>query len=440
MKSSGYAVYRIGNEEVSKQVVDGPFGSDLKVSEYVSKGVPLVRVSNCRTGQIQPDNELVYISAEKHSQIARSEVLPGDVLLTKAGSLGYSVVFPKELEKGNITSHLASIRPAVNVEPQYLSAFLTSRIGIQQIYRWGNKTTRPELNTDEVRAIKIVLPPLQRQKELAAITQSGQERRYAKLRKADELVTGMDIFVLERLGLVLEPLSSKLTFAVKRSDIKNSELYCRPTYPGYLYTIHALKNSKWYQGELENYVQVNPRTDNSGLQDSDIVSFVPMTAVGNKDNTVNYESRTYNEVKIGYTVFQRNDLLWAKITPCMQNGKSCIMSEMPTEIGFGSTEFHVLRNRSDKVYMPYIWTLLSNNIVLQAAQAVFTGSAGQQRVSDSFLKKFPLPLPDIALQKEIANSVFAMLERVYTLKREAEAEWAAAKTKFEQELLGGMDK
>ena len=159
--NSGYPVFRIGDPEISLNIVDGPFGSQLKVEDYQETGVPLVRVSNCRTGEILQDGELIYITEQKHAQLSRSEVLPGDVLLTKAGHiLGYAAVFPKELIKGNITSHLASIRPSPNVMPEFLAIYLSSSLGKSQIYRWGNKATRPELNTDEVRQIKFPLPPL----------------------------------------------------------------------------------------------------------------------------------------------------------------------------------------------------------------------------------------------------------------------------------------
>ena len=99
----------------------------------MEKGVALIRVSNCRTGEILIDDELVYISEEKHQQLIRSEVLPGDVLVTKAGHiLGYSAVFPESLQKGNITSHLAAIRPTKNVNSHFLSIFLTSSLGNRQ--------------------------------------------------------------------------------------------------------------------------------------------------------------------------------------------------------------------------------------------------------------------------------------------------------------------
>lgn len=144
---------------------------------------------------------------------------------------------------------------------------------------------------------------------------------------------------------------------------------------------------------MADYLDINPKTGCSALADETLVSFVPMPNVQEKNNAVEYELVPYSTVKKGFTVFQKGDLIWAKITPCMQNGKSCIVDEMPTEVGFGSTEFHVIRKRTEEVYMPFIWAVFSNENVLKAAQAVFSGSAGQQRVSSTFLGEFPAVIP-----------------------------------------------
>ncbi len=144
---------------------------------------------------------------------------------------------------------------------------------------------------------------------------------------------------------------------------------------------------------MTDYLEINPKTDCSGLTDESFVSFVPMPNVQEKNNIVKYDLVPYSTVKKGFTVFKKGDMLWAKITPCMQNGKSCIVDNMPTETGFGSTEFHVIRKRNDAVYMPFIWSIFSSDNVLKAAQAVFSGSAGQQRVSSSFIENFPAVIP-----------------------------------------------
>ena len=129
---------------------------------------------------------------------------------------------------------------------------------------------------------------------------------------------------------------------------------------------------------MKDYVDINPKTDCSRLTDETKVSFVPMPNVQEKNNLVTYDLVPYTKVKKGFTVFSKGDLIWAKITPCMQNGKSCVTNNMPTEIGFGSTEFHVIRQANKQVYMPFIWAIFSNENVLKAAQATFSGSAGQQ--------------------------------------------------------------
>jgi type I restriction enzyme S subunit len=194
-------------------------------------------------------------------------------------------------------------------------------------------------------------------------------------------------------------------FATKRGDLKESEIYCNPLYPFYVNLIEQYKASPLCRGIMKDYIQVNPQTDCSELDDSSIVSFVPMANVQEKNNRVEYDAVPYESVKKGFTVFRKGDLIWAKITPCIQNGKSCVVDDMPTEIGFGSTEFHVIRKRSDDIYMPYIWAIFSNDNVLKAAQATFSGSAGQQRVSASFLERFPALLPDFDTQVRMVRNL-----------------------------------
>lgn len=171
---------------------------------------------------------------------------------------------------------------------------------------------------------------------------------------------------------------------------------------------------------MKDYLEINPKTDCSILTDGSMVSFVPMTNVQEKNNVVTYDVVTYNKVKKGFTVFQKGDLIWAKITPCMQNGKSCIVDEMPTDIGFGSTEFHVIRKRNNDVYMPFLWAIFSNDNVLKAAQAVFSGSAGQQRVPAAFLENFPCVIPSYKKQLAMTSKLDHKLSEKKTKIKHAE--------------------
>ena len=196
-------------------------------------------------------------------------------------------------------------------------------------------------------------------------------------------------------------------------------VYCNP-HSDYLNLVFAqLKANEYYAGDLENFVEVNPATSRKDLYDDNDVSFVPMPNITEKTNEVIYEQREYAKVKTGFTIFQKGDLLWAKITPCMQNGKSFLADTMPTEIGFGSTEFHVLRKKNDKIYMPFLWVMLSDTHILEAAQGMFGGSAGQQRVPDTFLKKFPVVLPPFEIQKTLADNVFNALRQAKQLLKKS---------------------
>lgn len=181
---------------------------------------------------------------------------------------------------------------------------------------------------------------------------------------------------------------------------------------------------------MKDYLEINPKTDCSMLTDDTIVSFVPMPNVQEKTNVVIYDTVTYNRVKKGFTVFQKGDLIWAKITPCMQNGKSCIVDDMPTNIGFGSTEFHVVRKRNDDVYMPFVWSIFSNENVLKAAQAVFSGSAGQQRVSSTFIETFPAVIPDYDTQVALASA----LEQQLTEMKDKKIRATFLLDEFEQKI------
>ena len=257
------------------------------------------------------------------------------------------------------------------------------------------------------------------------------------LYQADRLLSECKDSVFSFLNLHFREYKPALYSVNKLEDIRELGIYCNP-HSDYLNDVFSkLRANNFFAGHLEDFVEINPKTSRAGLQDKSDVSFVPMTAVTEKTNQVVYELKTYSEVKTGFTIFKKNDLLWAKITPCMQNGKSFVASDMPTDIGFGSTEFHVLRVRNPKrVYMPYLWVIFSNEHILEAAQGMFGGSAGQQRVPDTFLKKFPIVLPPYEVQVELADQVLEGLKKAKEMRAKAEYDWQTTRKQFEKELLG----
>lgn len=152
---------------------------------------------------------------------------------------------------------------------------------------------------------------------------------------------------------------------------------------------------------LSDVAAVNPSTDMPHIDLTDVVSFLPMAAVGT-DGSVEFRSRPLAEVSSGYTTFAEGDVLLAKITPCFENGKAAFLRSIPTRIGFGSTEFHVIRP-SKRIDGRYLYRLLTADAFRAAGSANMTGSAGQKRVPAEFLKRFQISLPPLPEQRRIAT-------------------------------------
>ena len=168
---------------------------------------------------------------------------------------------------------------------------------------------------------------------------------------------------------------------------------------------------------LSDAVQVNPKIDRTALTDETEVSFVPMAAVGAASGHIDVSTvRPYAEVKKGYTNFCNGDVLFAKVTPCMENGKMAVARQLKNGVGFGSTEFHVLRPR-EGVDSQYIYYFVSSQTFRKEAAGHMTGAVGLRRVPSAFLESAEIPLPPLERQREIV----AELEKQFSRLDEAVA-------------------
>lgn len=142
------------------------------------------------------------------------------------------------------------------------------------------------------------------------------------------------------------------------------------------------------------------------------VSFVPMACVNEVSGSiVAPEIREYAKVRGSYTAFQEGDVLFAKITPCMENGKAAIARDLVNGLGFGSSEFHVLRP-TDKVLPEFIYQLIRQKSFRAEARDNMTGSVGQARVPTEWLKNFEFELPPVETQREIVGLVSQLQEQM----------------------------
>ena len=151
--------------------------------------------------------------------------------------------------------------------------------------------------------------------------------------------------------------------------------------------------------KLGECCSINPRRPNINLHDTDKVSFVPMSAVSENGHLVDMIDEEYGKVKKGFTYFENNDVLFAKITPCMENGKGAIAHGLTNGIGMGSTEFHVLRP-IDEISSPYwLLALTQMPVFRERAAKNMSGTGGQKRVGASYLEHFMVGLPSIEEQR-----------------------------------------
>lgn len=162
---------------------------------------------------------------------------------------------------------------------------------------------------------------------------------------------------------------------------------------------------------LGDVCEVNPRTD-VGLQATQTCSFIPMEYVDERFGIISHQdTRTVGEVLSGHTFFKDGDVLFAKITPCMENGKAAIARGLVNGIGFGSTEFHVVRP-SRAVIPELVFYFLRQNRVRNYAERRMTGSAGQQRVPSVVLEELELHVPpSLERQKRVAD-ILAKADRL----------------------------
>lgn len=179
----------------------------------------------------------------------------------------------------------------------------------------------------------------------------------------------------------------------------------------------------WKLCRLGAVCAVNPsRKGQTNYADDLPVTFVPMSAVDENTGTISQpELRPFGSVKKGYTWFIENDVLFAKITPCMQNGKAAIARHLSSGVGFGSTEFHVLRPDPD-VLPEWVHFFIRQPSFRAAAAQHFTGSVGQQRVPESFMAAQLLPIPPLPEQRRIVariEKLAARIEKARGLRRQA---------------------
>jgi len=173
----------------------------------------------------------------------------------------------------------------------------------------------------------------------------------------------------------------------------------------------------WELVTLSQISIINPKKPANGTVDDELeVSFLPMKCVEELSGKYDLSNiKKYGQVKKGYTYFKNGDIIFAKITPCMENGKIAIVDNLKNKIGFGSTEFHVIRLKHKLIQKYYFYYLIQDNFRFTAKQNM-SGAVGQLRVSSDYLKETLIPLPPLNELNRIVSKIEELLSKVDHVK------------------------
>lgn len=279
--------------------------------------------------------------------------------------------------KGNINNPILMKTKFWNVDTAFGLEPNNKEINVEYLYKFCelfdfqrlNKTvTIPSLTKSDLLKIEIPVPPMKLQEEYRNFLAQVDKSKF-----------------------LLQKILEKLELLKKSRFI---EMFGRL----------GCDDKKWGLVSLGEFCLLNPqKSELHNISDDTEVSFLPMSSVSENGELTLSERKLYRDVKSGFSYFAEGDVLFAKITPCMENGKGAVAHGLCNNIGFGSTEFHVLRAKTSVCNPYWLYELLSLKQFRKIAEQNMTGSAGQKRVPAKFLQNFKLSLPPIELQNEYVS-------------------------------------
>lgn len=305
----------------------------------------------------------------------------GDLLFNHTNSaelVGKSAIFPGFSERVVFSNHFYRLKPARGLaSAEFLASWLKKswhdRLFDRICNRWIGQAG---ISRKMLLSLQLALPPLDEQHRIVAqlntqLAAAGRARQAAQAQ--------LDALDAMSAALLREIFPRSPSAPLRRG---------------------------WRWVKLAEVCSINPRRPrNLGLAPSDLVTFIPMAAVSEEAAAITSPLlRPYSEVQRGYTYMQEGDVIFAKITPCMQNGKHSVVQDTHDGLAFGSTEFHVLRpfKTTDA---RFLHRFLLQPSFLREAQSHFRGAVGQQRLPKEFLSEHAFPLPPLSEQQSIVDTL-----------------------------------
>lgn len=389
--------------------------------------------------------------------IVRDEVLGKEIktksqYYVKAGQLAVSKIdarngafgiVPPEADGAIITGNFWVFDVNPNIACiEYLVLLLSSNVFVQAWQDCSNGSgNRLYLKEDKFLNYKIPMPTMTEQKVIVDEYSCKVSSADNSVRKAEELANSIDLLLFDLLSLT--PLGNQDAYTkglISITTFKNligwgAIINSNPIKPQELF-----RSTKYENMPIEYFCEINPKTHYPA--DVEDIDFIPMECVSDVYGEIIDPKEGLASKSKGYTSFQEKDIIWAKITPCMQNGKCAIANNLKNGYAYGSTEFHVFR--ANKNALPeYIHCFLRSKRLREVAMSYFTGSAGQQRVGTDFLEALTLPKlpiysddPTVLTQESVVLQVVEIGTQIRALRTKAAQAKKDAKREFEEAVFG----
>ena len=430
------------------EVITGNTPSKNEESFWENKDISFIKPDDLSQGR-----QLVYSREyiDKRA-IKKVRMLPKNTtLICCIGSIGK--VAYSEIESCSNQQINSLVAKENCVYPLYNYYLVNSIFFQSQMLENSSATTISILNKSSTEKLLFPLPPLNEQKRIV----EKLDFLFDKTKKAKEIIEEIKVDIENRKISILDRafkgvLTSKWRNENKVSDVKellkviNDEKIkkweedClqaekngnkKPKKP----IIKEIEDmivpveeqpyklpDSWVWVRLGEVVEVNPNKIKIDIGEDELVDFIPMKNVSESSPEIiekNFEK--FKDLQKGYTQFIENDILFAKITPCMENGKTAIINDLKEKIGYGSTEFHILRS-SKIINNKLLYNFLKQKRFRDDAKYNMTGSVGFRRVPTEFMKSYPFPLPLLEEQQEIVRRLDEVLENENKVKELLELE------------------
>lgn len=362
-------------------------GRGFKPTEWEKVGKPIIRIQNL-TDSSQVCNRTTQDYDEKY------HIRDGDLLFAWSASLGAHIWHG---EDGWLNQHIFKVLPNDGMNKMYLYYYLIHIV--DQLKAKTHGSGMVHITAKPFKETPIYVPTLDEQQYIVERIES----LFAKLDEAkDKAQAAVDGFETFKEAILQRAFSGELTANWRE--------------------IHNVDMDDWERVTLSDVCEINPSKGNmKDLPDDLEVSFFPMPALSEIYGAItDPQTRLLKDVQTGYTNFLEGDVVFAKITPCMENGKSAVIGKLVNDIGFGTTEFFVLRC-GEKLFNRYLHHMIRSQTFRDKAKVVMTGAVGQQRVPRSYLAQYQINLPSILEQKEIVRNLDDLLAKEQQAKEAAEA-------------------